>query len=64
MLRAHIEDSLDEASAKTGCSNLVLGSIYGRYLSGSHSGELLRGAAASVTCSKFPFAAVIDRRAR
>lgn len=48
MLRARTEDTLDEASAKTGCGNLVLRAIHGRSLPGSDNGELLRGTAAEL----------------
>ena len=61
MLRARTEDTLDEASAKTGCGNLVLGAIHGRSLSGSDNGELLRSAPADVQ-SLFP--TVTQRGAR
>lgn len=53
MLRARMEDTLDEASAKTGRRNLVLGAIHGRSLSRSNNGELLRSTPADLQ-SLFP----------
>jgi hypothetical protein len=53
MLLARTEDTLDEASAKTGCGNLVLGAIHGRSLSGSDKRELLWGTPADLQ-SLFP----------
>ncbi len=61
ILPARMEDTLDEASAKTGCGNLVLGTLNGRSLSGSDNGELLRSAPADVQ-SLFP--TVTQRGAR
>jgi hypothetical protein len=53
ILRARMEDTLDEASAKTGCGNLVLGALNGRSLSRSDNCELLRGTPADLP-SLFP----------